>query len=34
VLECDADGRRLYRRAGLVIARKNWKTTSAAVLSL
>jgi hypothetical protein len=33
-LECDADGRRLYRRAELVIARKNRKTTSAAVLSL
>jgi hypothetical protein len=33
-LSCDATGRRLHRRAGLVIARKNRKTTSAAVLAL
>lgn len=33
-LACDARGRRIYRRAGLVIPRKNRKTTSCSVLSL
>lgn len=33
-LSCDEDGRRFYSRTGLVIPRKNRKTTSCSVLSL
>ncbi len=33
-LSCDDDGRRIYSRCGLVIPRKNRKTTSCSVLSL